>query len=234
MEEQKRTSLDYRELLVAKANEIIWVPVEKVQIWGRSLHPNQNQFTRYFSEGLESLDRFFNVHQPQNQFQAIFLPNLGEEDMMISDTYKYRKPWSYVSELTTTPEFGPVSRSLIRRETKRLDRIRSSVVKNGFFYLDSDFISFGSILVDDVSDDSFDYRCQVLGGIHRAALLAHLGWKMIPMVPAARTLTSARDVRLSQIKFWPGVLDETFSENNAKKFFRAHFRDPDEIVIPDW
>lgn len=68
---KKPATLD--ELRGAHYGEIVWVETEKIRLWGRALTPQQNQHVRYFENGVYSYRRFFELHQPQNQFEAIML-----------------------------------------------------------------------------------------------------------------------------------------------------------------
>lgn len=238
---KKPATLD--ELRGAHYGEIVWVETEKIRLWGRALTPQQNQHVRYFENGVYSYRRFFELHQPQNQFEAIMLDATKVGGGFFPVRFpKDRKPWSFEHEFlgegpldasNGTQAHGPVSEKKLLWEKKRLDTIRDSVEKSCFRRFDGkDFIRFGELLLDDSQPGPPDYRVCLVGGAHRASLLAYLGWPTVPMMP--EPTWPFREVCLSDLPRWPGVLDGTFSEEAARAYFLAHFRDPTEELLPGW
>jgi len=230
-----------REIRIAKYDEIVWVPVEKIRMWGRGLTREQNQFVRYFGDGFPSLRRFYELHQPANQMEALFIDTKQSGSFIPVRFPRSRAPWSFettfAGELGLGPEhggigFGPVSEEKLLMEKKRLDHIRARVQEQGFLKLSTyDFIFFGRLLVHDSDNSKVDYRVLCGPGQHRVSLAAFLGWPIIPMAAPHHPL---REVRLSQASDWPGVLDGTYSLKAAQDYFLAHFRDQDDVLIPDW
>ncbi len=231
---------ELKDLLTAPYGEIVWVPVEKIRLWGRGLTRQQNQYVRYFVDGLESLRRFYELHQPLDRIQAMFLDSTsyGKTNVQYPS---FRNPWSFQVDYKGEgplgvehgwQEHGPITNRKLLFEAKRLDYIRTAVSEHGFQKFDDDFIRFGKVLVNDVVDSPPDYVVTVINASHRSALLAAMGWRFIPMVPTPRF--PIREVRLSQVENWPGVLDWTFSIDQARAYFLAHFRDPHEVLIPEW
>ena len=236
---KKAATLD--ELRAAPFREIAWVEADKVRVWGRALSWQQNQHVRYFKDGIDSYRRFFELHQPQNQFEEIMLDATKVGHFSSISFPKYRKPWSFEHEYFGegpldashgSQYHGPVSNKKLLWEQKRLDSIRDAVRKHGFQKLDDDFIAFGELLVDESVSGIVDFRLSSINGNHRASLLSHLGWSLIPIV--ARPHDTCREVRLSDLPRWPGVLDGTFSQEAARAYFLAHFRDPTEELLPGW
>ena len=236
---KEAASLD--ELIVAPYGEIVWVETEKLRLFGSAFTSEQNHWVRYFRDGFESLKRFYELHQPRNQIEAVMLDDTEVGEFSPASFPTGRRPWSFEREyrdserlaLHGSQDHGPVSRELLLNEKKRLDGIRDSVAKYGFVKLDNhDFIHFGELLVHDSRPGRPDYRVCIENGAHRTSLLSHLGWPMIPM--AARPSRPWREIRLSDIARWPGVLDGTFSEQAARAYFLAHFRDPTAELLPGW
>ena len=237
---KKAATLD--ELRIVPYGEIVWVDIAKIRMWGRALTFEQNQHVRYFKEGLESFRGFFELHQPKNQFEAIMLDPTKVGRFSPVSFPKVRKPWSFEDDFFGeghlgashgTQAAGPISKKKLLWERKRLDTIRDSVERSGFRNLhDYDFIRLGELLIDDSEPGPPDYRICLVGGLHRTSLLAHLGWPMIPMMP--QRTWPFREVFLSEVSRWPGVLDGTFSEEAARAYFLAHFRDPTEELLPGW
>jgi len=114
-------------------------------------------------------------------------------------------------------------------EAQRLDKILKSVQKRGYILNHAELPWF-SVLLNDSENGIPDYRVLVQHGNHRVAVLAHLGWELIPMAPLPTMLVN--EIRLSDIGNWPGVLEGTFSIDEAKARFMAFFRDVEEGIIP--
>lgn len=236
-----KTAAGLEDLLVAPRGEIVWVNTDKLRLWGRALTPQQNQHVRYYEDGIQSFRRFYELHQPRNQFEAIMLDDTLVGSFFPIQPPKRREPWSLeiqggreekLGPEHGTQRHGPVSERKLLFEKKRLDRVRRSVEKRGFIKRGDDFIRFGEVIIDDSDPGKLDFRVVLQAGYHRASLLAYLGWPLIPMMPSPQM--SWRDIRLSDLPRWPGLLDGTFSEEAAWAYFRAHFRDPAEELLPGW
>ena len=237
---KEAASLD--ELIVAPYGEIVWVETAKLRIWGRAFTPEQNQHVRYFKDGLDYYRRFYEFHQPRDQFEALMLDASRVGHYSPVRCPNVRVPWSFEKRYNGeghldashgSQAHGPVSKKKLLLEKERLDAIRDSVEQSGFWRLDcDDFIRFFELLVCDSEPGPPDYRVCVKAGAHRTSLLAHLGWPMIPMMRQPTWLS--HEVRLSDLSRWPGVLDGTFSEDAARAYFLAHFRDPTEELLPSW
>ncbi len=232
------TAAEIQDLLVAPYGEIVWVPVEKIRSWGRGLTREQNQHVRYFSEGVASFRRFYELHQPENQMEDVFVGPEESGEFVPIRFPRRRVPWSFQTVFTGSEKrhgdqnSGPISEKKLRQEIRRLDVIQAAVLARGFLNMGRDFIHFGYLLIDDTDSEKLDYRVTVARGFHRTSLLAFLGWPVVPMNP--EPTCPMRAVKLSQLNDWPGVQDGVFSPQAARAYFLAHFRDPNEILIPDW
>ena len=236
---KKAATLD--ELRIAPSGEIVWVETDKIRLWGRALTWQQNHLIRYYRDGVDSFRRFFELHQPRNQFEAIMLDATSVGHFSQVGFPKDVSPWGYEIEYFGDGRLGashgiqshgPVSKQKLLWEQKRLRKIHDSVAKRGFRKFGDDFIHFGGLLIDDSKPGHPDFRVNNGEGVHRASLLAHLGWPMIPMIP--EPTCPFKEVRLSDLAHWPRVLDGTFSEEAARAYFLAHFRDPTEELLPGW
>ena len=232
-------SLD--DLRVVPHGEIVWVETEKLRKGGRAFTWQQNHHVRYLKDGIESYRKFFELHQPRDQFEALMLDVSKVGDFSPVQFPRIRDPWSFEvrwdGENGMGPQHGyqghgPITETKLLREKERLDAIRDSVAKRGFGQVKGDFKVFGEVLVDDSEPGLSDYRVCMTAGLHRTSLLAHLGWPIIPMMPLSTM--PWREVRLSDVARWPGVLDGTFSEEAARAYFLAHFRDPTEELLAGW
>ena len=230
-------------LQIAPYGQILWVEVERLTFRGGvACTWEQHPSVRYFRDGMESLRRFYELHQPRNQMEALLLDDTRVGDFVPVKFPKRRMPWSFevqsggegsLGASHGTQHHGPVSEEKLLSEKNRLDNIRDSVQEHGFLQVVGDgFIRFGEILIDDSEPGVTEYRVYARGGQHRISLLSHLGWPLIPMMP--QRSFPWREVRLSDLARWPGVLDGTFSEEAARAYFLAHFRSPTEQLLPGW
>ena len=114
-------------------------------------------------------------------------------------------------------------------QAERLGNIRKSIERKGYIVRQEELPWF-SLLLRDRDGEISDYRVLVMHGNHRVAVLAHLGWELIPMAPIPTMLPN--EIRLSEINSWPGVLDGSYSINQATAVFLAFFRDAEEQIVP--
>lgn len=171
----------------------------------------------------------------------------GLQDLQFTPVrYPYnRSPWGFTGKHRGTGGLdashgcswhGPVSEAKLKLEAKRLDSVRNCISHFGLMKAPgTDFINF-RLIINDESPEAPDYRVVIVGGQHRVAYLAFMGWSIIPMVPASGPIAEAsdREVRLSDLRNWPGVLDGTFSEEAARSYFLAFFRDSTSSLLAGW
>jgi hypothetical protein len=226
------------DLRVAKEGEIVWVQVSDIRNrTSVALSQEQNHFVRYFRDGRQSLERFYELHQPRSALDHVFLKSDRLDGTQPSQPIRVF-PWSnIIHELTSTgfPKsqwFGPVNDDFLNHEVTRLDRVFHSVTELGFRAIEGDLPTY-TLMINDEGNGEPQYR--VIGegqGTHRTAFLSYLGWPLIPLTPDPSV--GPAEVRLASLGNWPGVLDGEFSVEEAREIFLAFFREPHDILLSDW
>lgn len=210
-----------------------WVPVERiVNLPGQHFTKEQHHFVRYLESGFNDFQSFYRIHQPETILQARFLNEItaGHSGARMLD-----EPWRHVSLNTAdTPGgrsvfYGPVSDLALAIESARLDLCRQSIEKFGFLE-GHDGHPGGPITSQVFIRDDGDFRVGIESGNHRTAVLAHLGWKLIPVHPQA----GFHPVRLSDLEKWPGVVDGRYAPETAREIFEAFFRPRHQQLLPGW
>lgn len=221
-------------LRTAPPGALLWVPTSAVRYahTASAFSYEQSHFVRYLRDGPEVLERFYRMHQPNDQVAQYFLATDGIGTYTPIRFPRLRVPWDYEhlygGEGRLGPNhgiqgYGPVSTKKLQLEATRLEKLCRSVRRNGFYT--------GGVRYQLMTRDGSDYRIVITGGQHRVAVLAHLGWPLIPVTAEPRV---PREIRLEDLPQWPGVLDGTFSAQAAAAVFRAFFRDPHEVLLPGW
>jgi hypothetical protein len=228
------------DLRTAVPGDICWVPVEKIRTeTAIALTAEQHPFVRYFRDGRDSLNRFYNLHRPNNSGELLFLgvwrDDVGRLATTVTGGEQFRlTPWSrgyWDLSYKQNQWFGPANHQKLSREASQLDRAKLSLEKHGLWMAyESPEPNFFELLINDLSGGPDDFRVTQGEGKHRASFLAYSGWPMIPMSPQH----PSQEVRLSDVENWPGVLDGRFTKEEARAFFLAFFRDPHGILLPDW
>ncbi len=217
----------------AKVSDIVWVPLEKVRSWRAwAFTVEQHPFVRFFQGDCDALESFLAHHQPKDAMEWVFLESSRGRVGLLGDPpwgQKRRYPWERGFPLDTKHPFGAINPADEERE--RLCRVKASIDKWGFRLLRQDpSPDYLFLLYNDEADG--DYRVLVRDGNHRVSYLAHLGWPLIPM--SVMSPFGMKEVRLSELDSAPGVLDGSFTKEEARLVFMAHFRDPHEVLLPDW
>lgn len=75
--------------------------------------------------------------------------------------------------------FGPVSNLELAIEAARLDKARLSIEKHGF--LEGHAVRHWEQITSKIFRDNGDFRIVIFEENHRTALLANLGWGLIPV-----------------------------------------------------
>lgn len=227
------------ELLVATHNQLLWLPIERVRMRiGIGFSRPQNPFVRYLFDGAESLQRYYELHQPRNPLEAAFLRRESYGSKVVNQSPKSRNmPWSSVAVNDFPPVgfgnqfFGPAHPERVAVEAKRLNTLLRSITQDGYWVSKASRTDY-VVLVDDSTPRTRDYRVIVQEGNHRIAVLAYLGWSLIPLTP--KHSYSGIAVYLSDLNRWPGVLDGTFTNPEARDMFLAFFRDTASKFLPGW
>jgi len=222
------------QLRKAVRGEIVWISVDKVRTdMAKALTPQQHPYVRFFAEGKACLEEFFKLNHPRNSLESVFVFGSREDVGAIPEKSRrdargnqlYRKlPWS--SETLAESQWIGGS---VGWEIEQLERIKRSVTKKGL-WIEQNALEPGFwLFVNDETGGLEDFRVVLWGGNHRVAVLAYLQWPLIPMSPSGRT-----EVRLSDLETWPGVIDGSFTKEEARICFMAFFRSPDEGLLPGW
>lgn len=227
------------QLRTARPRDVNWVPIDRLRtIQSTAFTSEQSHYVRYLVEGPKSLEDFYRVHRPHNQMEAIYL--FGKEqggDFQPKPPAPLEAPWESLdnkrqSALTDSPWFGPASPGRFQREVHRLDAAMASIKDHGFWMREGgDNLRYEIFLLDEEKDEEPDYRCVIRSGNHRIAVLAVLGWTVVPLVPMP---VMVREIRFSDAHHWPRVLDGTFSLDAARAYFKAFFRQPTQKLLPGW
>ncbi len=227
------------DLRVAVSGDISWVPVEKIRAeTAVALNLEQHHYVRYFRDGRDSLESFYNLHQPKNLTEFFSSDGLRDDvgrlptNVVGGELFRIT-PWSKVSwDFSVGGQLvGPADNIDLLQRVDRLDRVKASVEKHGMWMaLASPEPNVSQLLINDESEEPDDFRVVLGEGNHRSAFLAYAGWSLIPM--SHHPLR--QEVRLSDLGNWPGVLDGSFNNEEARAFFFAFFRDPHDVLFPDW
>ena len=217
-------------LRVATTDSVMWIPLSHIrsaraQIFSSDEHP----FVRFFDEGYEGMKECFLLDQPKTLFEYFGIKEFRTTTNFSASTLSRVWPWSPSVQLIPEPPIfpywraGPKSDSHLTTEARRLHKLLKSVQKNGFVARQGDLPLY-LLLIDDCGGVNDNFRAVVFHGNHRVALLAHLGWTMIPMAPPDSL--AGNEIRLSDAVNWPGVLDGSFTLEDARAVFMSFFRVP--------
>lgn len=202
----------------------------------------QHHFVRYFEEGRESLALFYCLHKPKTLREAMFLDQQASEPIRTGSGLVRREPWLHHDEFEIGAEsasdsefdgvqfWGPISEKRLAREIGRLDSLRESIGKNGFDWDRSDSPITGYLLIDDAGK-TIEYVVVLCTGNHRLATLAFDGYSNVPF---RFNSNYPREIRLSDVATWPGVISGDFSITTATQLFTCFFRDPNDILLDCW
>jgi len=214
----------------AKVSDIVWVPLEKVRSWrALAFTVEQHPFVRFFQGDCDALESFAAHSEPKDAMGLVFLESSRGRVGLLGDPpwgQKRPYPWERGNPLDTKHPF-PANKTDDDENRETLCGVKASIDKWGFRLLRQNPSPNYLFLYNDEGDG--DYRVILADGNHRVSYLAHLGWPQIPMRPAGM-----KEVRLSELDSAPGVLDGSFTKEEARLVFMAHFRDPHELLLPDW
>lgn len=224
----------FSKILLPHGDEIIWVPAEKiVNFYGQAFSREQHHYVVYLEAGLYDFERFYQIHRPKNTLQARFI----KKTFLDQPPTKLLAPWESadLTEIGTPVQdsewSSPISDFANAGEAVRLDYLRRKISKKGFIDSNnSEIDSEGPIIGQLLLHENSDFRILIREGNHRSAVLVHLGYNLIPI----RFRLHHPQVRLSDLKEWPGVLDGRYTTETVREVFKAHFRPPHEKLLPGW
>lgn len=220
------------ELRTAPPSQTLWVNSDAIRFRPTAFDLSSHPYTLYFRSGNRVLADFFGK-STSNIFDAVGLDPNSFAWAPTTTQSRYRLPW----EIDTAPPPRDTSQLEgrlqdfthetlvpdveVKRQVKRLLAVKDSIDRNGFLLLNSaDRINY-TLLIDDRQPRNLRYRAVLVRGQHRAAYLFHKGWTKIPMSPDP---VLPREVRLSDLDNWSGVLDGEFNPTAASSYFLAFFQ----------
>lgn len=202
----------------------------------------------HYKEGLclqyegSALEKFYSLWQPKNAGDLLFLENpsyekfknlppssvpllwadQNPEDLVISRKYAIERDNKAHGALLSYKDgdtfFGPVSLEKGRLEFNRLIRVYDSIKKNGFKV---DRLGFANIyvvcLIDDLRTGTYSFLVSS-GGQHRLAALTVLGYDKVTVQLSSKEGIKGL-IRLSDIDYWPSVVNGYFSKDEAFHLF---------------
>jgi hypothetical protein len=231
-EKSDADELDFEQIYYLTNNSVFNIPIENVRhLGGQSYSYTQHHFMKYLKEGIEPLEYYYNNHKPNTIFEKHFISNNSGNQKFL--------PWAIPSSLQLSSEygigpehghsaFGPVSKIKLKLEVKRLDYCLKSIESNGYLEIDkftriNNGFPRGYFLVSNKGNWTF----MIVGAKHRVAVLAHLGWKNIPVCIEPHFPNCIFEKDISK---WPGVISGEYSKADAKLIFDSYFRNSDEII----
>ncbi|TVR84855.1 MAG: hypothetical protein EA412_00110 [Chitinophagaceae bacterium] len=119
---------------------------------------------------------------------------------------------------------GPVSAEKLEIEVERILYVLRSIQKNGY---QRDSSSDGDAKATALVNTDGDWRWLLTAGNHRASAAAALGYDSIPI---RVNLVIIRD----QVKFWPHVVNNNFSIEEALTFFDRVFSGNGPEITKNW
>ena len=119
--------------------------------------------------------------------------------------------------------FGPVSHNKLTIEARRLANILQSVQKNGYKRHDFNDGDIDATIL--LSGD--DWVWQSNSAQHRACVLSALDWKEIPV-------RVSKIVRREDVKYWPNVLNNTYTPSEAIFIFDMIFNESYSHIENKW
>ena len=222
------TNASLDEFRTAKSGEVRWIPLALLrsargQVFAAENHP----YVCFLQNGYEGMKSFFKDDEPRN-LEEYFGMTQSSGLKLDSAVIKGRVwPWSpAIGSVPEPPGFpfwraGPKKDSHIAQEAHRLWSLLRSVEKRGFWSHPSN-LPWYFLLINDTDLAEADFRAVVMHGNHRVSVLAHLGWPAVPITPPPTLLSN--ELRISDIASWPGVIDGSFTETEARALFLAFFR----------
>ena len=135
--------------------------------------------------------------------------------------------------------FGPKDNSFVETEIDKLKKIIHSIQKYGYHPLSFPDRSDGYIIVEILSHEN-EYKCKIIAGHHRIAVLAALGYDKFPSVFLQKKHLKERNlinniryqskfknpfyISSNNIPQWPSVISGFLTPSQAEEIFLSYFR----------
>jgi hypothetical protein len=202
------------------------LPISKIKHPGGQGHnAQQHHFIAYFQHGVSALQQFYSTHQPTSIYEKHFIYNYSGLQLSV--------PWMTECKTMAKGEHGlgfehghsscgPISEEKLKLEISRLDHCLNSLRQKGYVVFQSfpkqeNGYPRGYFLIS----RSGNWIFRLVGGKHRVAAMAWLGWENIPVKCEPRF---PKCIYEDDIKNWPRVASGEFSLVEAKMIFDAYFR----------
>lgn len=228
-EADKEDIVDFDEIRYKIDNYIMNISLVNIRhTGGQSYNYIQHHFMKYYKYGAKSLISYYDKHQPNTIFEKHFITNNKD----------FKLPWLHESNNKSNmgehgldikhghSAYGPVSNKKLKLEMERLDYCLESIKHNGYVVKNKttgrvNDMPRGYFMVSNKGDWIF----RIVGGKHRVAAMAHLGWRNIPvrMQP-----NYPRCIFENDIENWPGVKSNRCTIEEAKEIFNSYFRDSEQ------
>ncbi|MBZ0333207.1 hypothetical protein [Marinobacter sp. AL4B] len=170
----------------------------------------------------KSISKYLYLDEAKNDIlnklpaSGVFLPWEDEDPVIkidkrarqVEDDNKEHKADLMISE--GDPFYGPVSFEKGKLEYNRLINVYKSIAENGFKVDLKGNNNISAIILE----NNNRYRYFITAGQHRIAALSVLNYDFIPL-----QVFTGLIVRRSEVKFWPGVIKEYFTESEALTVF---------------
>jgi len=140
-------------------------------------------------------------------------------DFALYDIHRENNRFGFSSK--DSLDLANVSDKKIEIEALRLVELLESIIKQGFKQQNED--ALGCFVLA----DGATWRWYVQGGQHRAAVMAALGYNIVPVY--VRQI-----IRREEVNFWPNVQSGIFSKENALIVFDKLFAAEPPTVAGDW
>ncbi|SMX22476.1 hypothetical protein [Boseongicola aestuarii] len=200
------------------------VPIDLLRMQGGFAFDSDHPFVKALNEGAETLFDFYEGFQPRSIAEFYALECVGRVG---EDLPPWEIPW-YLRESRIPPPgekklgrehgvsfYGPATEEKIALEMSRLRSVCESIKSNGF--TPDNHGDIEGYVMRDGADLCFFVR----GGKHRAAALASLGYRTVPV---AFRRGFPRVIDTSQTDFWPLVRNGSIDGSLAKDVFSAYTR----------
>lgn len=226
---KKIVEIEQAELMVSQLNywvgenPIIHLPVEMLVMPGGHAFANPaHPFLKTIKEGHQWLFNHYSEWMPQNIAQLYGIEESGE---LGENLEPWEIPWLLRERKKPRGEvglssshglsyYGPISQQKAIAEYNRLNKVVNSISKHGYKIQKGVIEGFFMRKGD-------EFRFFVLGGKHRVAAMAYLGYKSIPVRMRA---SYPRLVDRVDAVNWPLVHSKHVSLSLALRIFDAYFR----------